>query len=310
MASKNKDQVGILGYGDVGQALAKFYKHPKIKTLDRDDGLKGVKILHICIPWTDDFVKIVKKEIKEIQPELTIIHSTVAPGTTKKIGGMTVHSPVRGVHPYLYEGIKTFVKYIGADNKKAGNLAKKHLEGLGIRTKVFYPSTTTEIGKLLSTTYYGLCIAWHGEMKKICDKFGIDFEKAVTDFNKTYNEGYTKLGKHNVIRPVLYPPKNGIGGHCLLENTILLKESVGDFSVIPDFILSMGKDENFISEEKPYLNKAWLWAEYLGKDKSIEMIAKEMKCTYATLLQIMKEKRIPIKNRDNRLFKNLKSYEA
>jgi hypothetical protein len=44
---------------------------------------------------------------------------------------MVVHSPVRGVHPYLYEGIKTFVKYIGADNKEAGNMADTHLKGLG-----------------------------------------------------------------------------------------------------------------------------------------------------------------------------------
>ena len=224
MVLKNKTKIGIIGYGEVGQAIAKFYKNPKIKDLYRDDGLRGVEILHICLPWSNNFVKILKKEIKKIRPKLTIIHSTVAPGTTKKIGGMVVHSPIRGIHPKLYKGIKTFLKYIGTDNKKAGNLAKKHLEGLGIKTKVFQPSIATEIGKLLSTSYYVLCIAWHGEMKKICDKAGIDFEKAVADFNKTYNQGYKKLGKPNVIRPVLYPPKRGIGGHCLIENTKILKK--------------------------------------------------------------------------------------
>lgn len=224
MNSKNKINTGILGYGEVGQAMAKFYKNPKIKDLDRDDRLKGVKVLHICIPWNDNFVKIVKKEIKEIKPKLTIIHSTVALGTTKKIGGMIVHSPVRGIHPYLYQGIKTFVKYIGTDNKKAGRLAKEHFECLGIKTKIFMPSATTELGKLLDTSYYSLCIAWHNEMKKICDKAKVDFDEAVTDFNKTYNEGYKKLGKLNVIRPVLYPSKGGIGGHCLIPNVEILKK--------------------------------------------------------------------------------------
>lgn len=243
---KNNGKIGILGYGEVGQAIAKFYgsagastelsrkssPQAKIKDLKRDDGLKGVEVLHICLPWSKNFVNIVKKEIKKIKPELTIIHSTVAPGTTKKLalslpkwlGGMIVHSPIRGIHPHLYEGIKTFVKYIGADNKKAGELAKKHLESLGIKTKVFYPSTTTEIGKLLDTTYYGLVIAWHGEIKRLCDKYKIDFEKAVTDFNKTYNEGYTKLGKKNVVRPVLYPPKGGIKGHCIVQNAQILEK--------------------------------------------------------------------------------------
>lgn len=224
MITNNKMRIGILGYGEVGQAIAKFYKNPKIKDLKRDDGLKGVKILHICLPWQENFVKIVKKEIKKIKPAITIIHSTVVPGTTRKIGGMVVHSPIRGMHPKLYPGIKTFVKYIGADNKKAGQLAKKHLESLAIKTKVFFPSITTEIGKLLDTSYYALCIAWHGEMKKICDKAGVDFDKAITDFNKTYNQGYKKLGKENVARPVLYPPKNGISRHCLTQNAEILKK--------------------------------------------------------------------------------------
>ncbi|MDO8686658.1 MAG: hypothetical protein Q7K11_00410 [Candidatus Berkelbacteria bacterium] len=229
---KRDDLIGILGYGEVGQAIAKFYRNPRIKDLKRDDGLKGVEILHICLPWTTDFVKIAKKEIQSVKPKLAIIHSTVPVGTTKKLslnlpkglGGMIVHSPVRGVHPKLYQGIKTFVKYIGADNKKAGELAKKHLESLGIKTKVFIPSVTTEIGKLLDTTYYGLIIAWHGEMEKICRKYGIDFEKAVTDFNQTYNEGYKKLGKLNVIRPTLYPPKGGCGGHCIVPNAKILRK--------------------------------------------------------------------------------------
>ena len=111
--SENKSKIGILGYGEVGQAIAKFYKNPLIKDLNKDDGLNGVEILHICFPWSNNFVKIVKKEIKKIKPKLTIIHSTIAPGTTKKIGGMVVHSPIRGMHPRLFKGIKTFVKYIG-----------------------------------------------------------------------------------------------------------------------------------------------------------------------------------------------------
>ena len=131
--------IGILGYGEVGQAIAKFYPKSRlrIKDLKRNDDLKGVEVLHICLPWSKDFIKISKKIINETNPKLTIIHSTIAVGTTKKIGGMIVHSPIRGIHPELYKGVKTFAKYIGADNKKAGEAAKKHLESLGIKTKIF-----------------------------------------------------------------------------------------------------------------------------------------------------------------------------
>ena len=226
MDNTKKIKIGVLGYGEVGMAIAKFYRNPKIKDLKRDDDLAGVDILNVCIPWSDKFFDIVKKEIKNINPKITIIHSTVAPGTTKKLAnifnGMVVHSPIRGTHPNLYRGVKVFVKYIGADDVKVGNIAKKHIESLGIKTKLFSLSETTELGKLFDTTYYGICIAWHGEMKKICDKFGVNFDQAVTDFNKTYNNGYTKIGKKNVVRPILSPPSGGIGGHCIIPNARLL----------------------------------------------------------------------------------------
>lgn len=244
--------VGILGYGEVGSTIAKFYKKPKIKDLSRDDGLMGVDILHVCIPHNDNndnFIKIVSKEINQIKPKLTIIHSTVIPGTTKelatKVSSMVVHSPIRGVHPRLHEGIKTFVKYIGADDKKAGTLAEKHLKSLGIKTKTFYPSATTEVAKLLDTTYYGLAIAWHGEMKKLCDKLRVNFENAVTDFNKTYNEGYKILGKHNVIRPVLKAPNPHIGGHCVIPNAKLLKKHLDSKAI--DLILDYDRDKKIQS---------------------------------------------------------------
>lgn len=226
-----KQKIGILGFGEIGKSIARFYKNPKIKDLNRDDGLKGVEVLNVCIPWSSEFINILRKEIKYIKPKLTIIHSTIAPGTIKMLVRglpkelrMVVHSPVRGVHPHLFEGMKTFVKYIGFEDKKAGKLAKKHLERLGIETKLFYPAITTELGKILDTTYYGVAIAWHKEMKKICDKLFVNFEDAVTDFNKTYNDGYALLGNKNVIRPVLFVDEKPIGGHCIVPNAEILKK--------------------------------------------------------------------------------------
>lgn len=227
------NKVGILGYGEVGKAVVKFYKNPKIKDLNRNDGLKGVEILNICIPWSNRFINIVKKEIREIKPKLTIIHSTVVPGTTKKLAGkfngMIVHSPIRGLHPHLYEGIKTFVKYIGTDNKKAGEMAKKHLKSLGIRTKLFMPSFTTEALKLWDTTQYGWMIVLNKEIKKWCDKNGLDFEAIYTEANKSYNQGYKKLGKLEVIRPYLKYIEGKIGGHCIIPNCHLLNSEIAKF---------------------------------------------------------------------------------
>lgn len=222
--------IGILGFGEVGQAMAKFYPKSRlrIKDLKRDDGLREVEILHVCLPWSKNFVEISKKIIKEIKPKLTIIHSTVPVGTTKKIGGMVVHSPIRGIHPNLYKGIRTFVKYIGANNKKAGEMAKKHLESLGITTKLYTSSTTTEALKLWDTTQYAWMILLNKEIKKWCDKKGIDFKAVYEQANKTYNEGYQKLGRPEVVRSYLKYMPGKIGGHCLIPNCEILDSEIAE----------------------------------------------------------------------------------
>lgn len=226
-----KQKVGILGYGEVGQAIGKFHKSPFVKDLNRDDGLDGVEILNICIPFNKKFIDIVSKEIKKIKPKLVIIHSTIAPGTTKKLIAKTgnkiiVHSPVRGMHPNLYGGVKTFVKFIGAENKKAGELAKKHLSSLGIKTKIVYPSMASEALKLWDTTQYGWMIVLNKEIKKWCDKKGLDFDVIYTQANKSYNESYQKLGRFEVARPYLKYMPGKIGGHCVIQNCRLLDSEI------------------------------------------------------------------------------------
>jgi len=61
MEKNKKGKIGILGYGEIGKAIARFYKNPVIKDLNRDNGLNEVDVLHICIPYNDRFVGIVKK---------------------------------------------------------------------------------------------------------------------------------------------------------------------------------------------------------------------------------------------------------
>ncbi|HUW15199.1 MAG TPA: hypothetical protein VM537_36130, partial [Anaerolineae bacterium] len=168
-------------------------------------------------------------EIEQADPGLTIIHSTVAVGTTAKLRSMLprrpiVHSPVRGPHPHLEKALRTFVKFIGADDEGAGQAAEEHLRSLGLKVRWFSPAATTELGKLLDTTYYGLCIAWHGEMERMCQRAGVCFDDAVTCWNETYNEGYKQLGWDHVVRPVLRPPAARIGGHCVIPNAGLLHE--------------------------------------------------------------------------------------
>jgi UDP-N-acetyl-D-mannosaminuronate dehydrogenase len=134
-----------------------------------------------------------------------------------------VHSPIRGVHPNLAKGIKTFVKYFGGkDAKKAASIFSR----LGIKTKVFKEAKTTEALKLWDTTQYGRLIMLEKEIHEWCKENKVDFKAVYTEANKDYNEGYTKLGRPEVVRPYLKHVEGPIGGHCVTPNAKLLGKSL------------------------------------------------------------------------------------
>lgn len=240
MNTKTK-KVGVLGYGETGKAIASFYKDPLVQDIAGPHFPSGVQldILHVCIPFSNptQFDTAVREVIQEhARGALVFIHSTVQVGTTKRIGEMhkhIVHAPLRGVHPNLAEGIRTFPMYIGADFAGAGAIAAEHLESIGITSVVLYHSAASELLKLLDTTYYGVCIAFHAYAQKLCQTAGVNFDMVMTEANRSYNAGYAELGKSNVIRPVLTPPEGGkIGGHCVVPNAELLRFQFGDDAIL------------------------------------------------------------------------------
>lgn len=240
-----QQNIGILGYGEIGKAIEKFYQDPiryKISIADKDfDRLASdLNILHVCIPDSKDFKKIILHIASKHNPEYIVIHSTVKVGTTKWLNerlNKVVHSPCMGVHPNLYEGIKTFKKFIGCDDIGIGGVIQDHFNEIGIEeTEVVIDSRNTELGKLLDTTYYGLCISYHGYINDLCKKLDLDFNTVATDFNETYNWGYSRLGMPQVIRPVLKAPENKIGGHCIIPNAKILMKQFGINNILKSIL--------------------------------------------------------------------------
>lgn len=206
----------IVGYGEVGKALHKIIG--KAMYFDRKkttwDG-NPVDIVHICIPWSKDFTKEVEKWKGK---SLVIIHSSTPVGICDALG--VVHSPIRGVHPHLEKGIRTFVKYFGGKGaKKAAEIFKD----LRISTRVFKNAKTTEAIKLWDTTQYGRLIMLEKEIYEWCQKNKVDFNSVYRNANQDYNIGYMRLGRPEVVRPWLKHVEGPIGGHCVVPNAKLLK---------------------------------------------------------------------------------------
>lgn len=213
----------IIGAGEAGRSLYNVLKgHYRVYIRDKNNGKNGIfEVLHIAYPPRRDFISATKRYIKIYKPKLVIIHSTTPVGATRKIAPFAVHSPIRGVHPRLERGIKTFVKYFGGrDARKAA----QYFSQIGIKTKIFKKPEATELSKILDTTYYSWNIVFVKEAKRICDKLKLDFDEVYTMSNQDYNEGYRKLGMAHVARPVLKPMPGKIGGHCLIPNCDLLND--------------------------------------------------------------------------------------
>lgn len=210
----------VIGKGEVGKAVAEIFHSPSI---DKDEQYySDIDVLHICFPYSKKFVKYAKEYIKRYNPKITIIHSTVAIGTTRKLGGKVVHSPVRGVHPNLADGIKTFTKYIGAVDKSIGEEVASVFRYYGVHNSLVCEPEESEAGKLLDTTYYGWNIIFEKYIDEFCKKHKLNRDIVYKHFNQTYNQGYIQLNKDHVVRPVLEHYEGKIGGHCVMPNCELL----------------------------------------------------------------------------------------
>lgn len=214
----------VIGGGEVGQALLAVLKDYYPVCIDINGQLKEVEgefeIIHITFPYSTNFIQNVKDYQEKYNPKYTIIHSTVPVGTSNSL--QAIHSPIRGIHPYLEAGLRTFPKFIGGNG---GSGVADYFRRAGLKIILFDSSETTEAMKLFDTEYYRNVIEFSHRVKKYCDQHGLNFHEVYTLANQTYNEGYTQLGHPEFVRPVLQPIMKEIGGHCVLPNKELIKLS-------------------------------------------------------------------------------------
>jgi len=218
----------IIGFGEVGKALYEVLKeYHDITIIDRNNQntqIENVEIMHITFPYSNEFEKEVSKYQQLYNPRYTVIHSTTPVGTCRKLNSL--HSPVRGKHPYLSKSLLTFEKMLGGENSDE---VADYFRRAGIKILLFRKQETSELAKLLDTLYYGVCIEFAKEVERLCNKHKVPFSEVYVLSNMSYNEGYERLNCPEFIRPVLLPLQKKIGGHCVLENTELVDSLFAEF---------------------------------------------------------------------------------
>ena len=190
-------------------------------------------IIHVCIPYDEMFIDSIKDYLYNFKYRLVIINSTVWVWTCDILSeyyNWIVHSPVRWVHPNLYEWIKTFVKYVWWSIVDCDN-AISHFKSIWINAKYLWNRESTELSKILSTTYYWWNILFSKYCDNMCNKYWLDYNMVYKEWNETYNKWYKKLWKDNVVRPVLKSPYEfddnwKIWWHCVTSNVELLPDDI------------------------------------------------------------------------------------
>jgi len=214
---KNKVHSVVCGLGEIGAGLSGLLSE-KYQVYGVDLNTKDMpdtcNYLNICIPYTGHFVEVVNDYIKRFNPLLAIIHSTVAVGTTEKITGEVVHSPVMAKHPKIYQGLKTYKKFIGWNTPKARDLAASYFKDL-LNICLVEGTHQTELMKILSLSRYGIYLMVADEMNRICTEFGADYDTVVKLWESAYNEGIAN-SEPDRKRPIYDPPNGKIHGHCVL----------------------------------------------------------------------------------------------
>ncbi len=211
----------IVGLGEVGSALAEVIERsrPVLRhDLEPRSFDQPIDVMHICIPYHErrEFEDAVCGYIARLRPRLTIINSTVLPGTTSAIarraGGAVAYSPVRGKHVRMAEDLLRYVKYVASPDADAAARARRHFERAGMKTGAMSRPETLELAKLAETTYFGVLIAFAQELNRFVERAGADYDEAIGFFEEV----------DFLPRPRYFP--GFIGGHCVIPNIQLLRQ--------------------------------------------------------------------------------------
>lgn len=216
----NNGVVIILGMGEVGKPLFQILSRKfdcAAVDIQPVEIKEPVDVLHVCYPFqVPDFVRTTARYMEKYNPGLTVIHSTVAPGTTRKIheivpGRALTYSPVRGKHARMEADMLRYKKFVAGFESKAVELAQRHFRDAGFQTDTFPTPDIAELSKLLETTYFGVLIGWAQEVERLAAQHDGSYEDVVSFIKEV-----------DFLPSHIFP--GVIGGHCVMPNIAILRQ--------------------------------------------------------------------------------------
>ena len=258
-------KIGIVGQGYVGTAIkVGFESYYDLETYDKfstdkstcnlSDLVAECDVIFVCVPTPmnkdgschTDIVEEVVSEINEIVLEtesypyhikpIVVIKSTVPPGTTDRL-----HNKSRGLdiifnpeflsEANFIEDFKNQTRVILGGTRKGTNLLRQ------VYSKVFPTahiiktgSITAEMVKYMTNAYLATKVSFSNEIKQICDKLDIDYDKVIEYATLDERLGKTHLGVPGPDGDL------GFGGHCLPKDINALISVAHEFGIVPEVL--------------------------------------------------------------------------
>jgi UDP-N-acetyl-D-mannosaminuronate dehydrogenase len=206
----------VVGY-DINPKLMDKEKFKKFKNAE-------TSFLHICIPFTTKFISNVASLFNQFKPKCIVIHSTISPGTTRKLQDLLpipiIYSATRGIHKRMIYDMKRYTKFYAIESDApnaswASSTYSRILKKCGVKTKKMSNAITLELAKIVcDTSYYGWLITYAQLSNMIAIKNKVDYDEMWS----FADEIHKFLGN----RPKMFP--GFIGGHCVIPNLDLIKD--------------------------------------------------------------------------------------
>jgi len=226
----------VAGLGEIGRPILKllskrnitigFDLNPDLMDQRKFERYKDLEtsFLHTAIPVTAKFINNILKLEKKFNPECIVIHSTIKPGTTKKLQERlsipVIYSATRGVHRRMIYDLKRYTKFFtiskNAPRSKWASLEfVRSMKKCGIKTRKMSKPETLELAKIIcDTSYLGWLVNYAQLSNRIAIGYGIDYDE-MWSFS---DEIHKFLGN----RPKMHP--GYIGGHCVIPNLNLIND--------------------------------------------------------------------------------------
>jgi len=252
--------IGIIGLGYVGTALKEGFKSchnietydliPKLSSCQSINELvTKTQIIFLCVPTPMnedgssnlDIIQNTVKQIadnKNIKDKILVIKSTVPPGTTeilnKKYDNLDIiFNPEFLTESNFIEDFKNQNRIILGGPRPATTILKQfYINIFPNSTIIKTDSSYAEMVKYLANTFLATKVSFANEMKMICDKLEIDYDKVVE--YAIYDD---RLGKSHWSVPGP-DGKLGFGGSCFPKDINALISTAIDLGLDPQIIKS------------------------------------------------------------------------